>query len=93
MRGTQDHDECPRCGESESVRHVFDCKGTGGADSTFVLAVTELETGMVTLDTTPSAPTARIKRLQQWIQIGDQALPRFLADCDQLGTQATCCCA
>jgi hypothetical protein len=28
IRCNQDHDDCPRCGESESTRHVVECKGT-----------------------------------------------------------------
>jgi hypothetical protein len=85
IRCNQDHDECPRCGESESTRHVVECKGTG-ADLTFALAVKKLETSMIVLDTAPHIQKAILKRIQQWRKFGDHALPRF-TDFDMWGTQ------
>jgi hypothetical protein len=85
IRCNQDHDECPRCGESESARHVVECKGTG-ADLTFTLAVKKLETSMTVLDTAPHIQKAILKRIQQWRKFGDRDLPRF-TDFDMWGTQ------
>jgi hypothetical protein len=85
LRGNQDHDDCPRCGDSENARHVVECKGTG-TDSTFDLAVTKLETSMTELDTAPWLLAAIVKRIRQWRRHGDRALPRFTGY-DQWGTQ------
>ena len=85
IRCNQDHDECPRCGESESARHVVECKGTG-ADLTFSLAVKKLETSMTVLETAPHIQKAILKRIQQWRKFGDRDLPRF-TDFDRWGTQ------
>jgi hypothetical protein len=85
LRGNQSHDECPRCGVSESSRHVVECKGTG-ADITFALALQKLETHLVVIDTAPSILAAIIKRLRQWRKVGDHALPKFHGF-DQWGTQ------
>ena len=85
MRGNQDHDECPRCGASESSTHVVECKGTG-ADATFDLAVQTLETNMIAIKTAPHIQRAILKRLRQWRKFGDRALPRF-TDFDMWGTQ------
>jgi hypothetical protein len=85
IRGNQDHAECPRCGETETSRHVVECKGTG-ADLTFALAVTKLETELTVLETAPHLTKAIIRRIQQWRKHGDRALPRF-TDTDQWGTQ------
>ena len=85
LRGNQDHDECPRCGESESSKHVVECKGTG-ADLTFTLAIQKLDISMTTLDTAPHIQKAILKRLNQWRKYGDKDLPRF-RDYDMWGTQ------
>ncbi len=85
LRGNQDHDECPRCGSSESSRHVVECKGTG-TDLTFTLALQKLETGLTEIDTAPHLLKAILTRLQQWRRHGDHALPRFTGY-DQWGTQ------
>ena len=85
LRGNQDHDDCPRCGASESSRHVVECKGTG-ADITFVLALQKLETSLTEVDTAPHLLKAIITRLKQWRKRGDHALPRFTGY-DQWGTQ------
>jgi hypothetical protein len=60
--GNPHHDECPRCGKSESSRHVVECKGTG-ADLTFALAVKKLETALTALETAPSITKIIIKRV------------------------------
>ena len=52
MGENQDHDKCPRCGESESAQHVVECKGTG-VDVTFALAVKKLDIHMTSLDAAP----------------------------------------
>jgi hypothetical protein len=85
LRGNQGHDECPRCGVSESARHVVECRGTG-ADLTFTLAVHKLKMNLILLETALSITTAIIKRLQQWRKFGDHALPRF-GTVDQWGTR------
>ena len=85
LRGNQSHDECPRCGESESSRHVVECKGTG-TDLTFALALQKLETHLTVIDTAPPLLAALIKRLRQWRKFGDHALPKFHGF-DQWGTQ------
>ena len=85
LRENQDHDECPRCGESESVQHVVECKGTG-ADVTFALTVQKLDIGLTGLDTAPYLQKAILKRVQQWRKFGDRDLPRF-TDYDRWGTQ------
>ena len=85
LRGNQDHADCPRCGQTETARHVVECKGTG-ADLTFSLAVKKLETDMTALETAPHITRAIIRRLQQWRKYGDRALPRF-KDHDQWGTR------
>jgi hypothetical protein len=85
MRENQDHDECPRCGESESAQRVVECKGTC-ADVTFALAVKKLDVHMTTLDAAPRAQKAVSKRIQKWRKFGDCALPRF-ADFDVRGAQ------
>jgi hypothetical protein len=75
----------PRCGQTETARHVVECKGTG-ADLTFSLAVKKLETDMTALETAPHITRAITRRLQQWRKHGDRALPRF-KDHDQWGTR------
>jgi hypothetical protein len=85
LRGNQDHDECPRCGESESSKHVVECKGTGG-DLTFAVALQKLDISMTTLDTAPHIQKAILQRLKQWRKYGDADLPRF-RDYDMWGTQ------
>jgi hypothetical protein len=85
MRGNQDHDECPRCGEPENVQHVVECKGTG-AEVTFALAIKKLDERMTTLETAPYIQKAILKRVHQWRKYGDRALPRF-TDYDRWGTQ------
>jgi hypothetical protein len=85
LRGNQSHDECPRCGLSESARHVVECKGTG-ADLTFSLAIQHLGSSLVVLETAPPIVAAILKRLRQWRQFGDHALPKFQGF-DQWGTQ------
>ena len=85
LRGNQDYDDCPRCGEPETARHVVDCHGTG-ADKTFLLAITKLETDLTVLETAPHITTAIIQRLKQWKKFGDRPLPRFTAY-DLWGTQ------
>jgi hypothetical protein len=76
LRGNQDHDECPRCGSSESSRHVLECTGTGAAQ-TFNLAATTFEVQLLSLNTAPSIIKALITRLHQWRKYGDHALPKF----------------
>jgi hypothetical protein len=85
LRGNQDHDDCPRCGASESSCHVVECKGTG-ADITFALVLQKLETSLTEVDTAPHLLKAIVTRLKQWRKRGDHALPRF-ARHDQWGTQ------
>jgi hypothetical protein len=85
IRGNQTHDECPRCGYTETPQHVLECTGTG-ANSTFELAVAKLETGMTLLETAPRIRSAITKRIRQWRKHGDRALPSF-TDHDQWGTQ------
>ena len=85
LRGNQDHADCPRCGQTESSRHVVECEGTG-ADMTFALAVKKLETAMTVIETAPYITKAIIRRIQQWRKFGDRKLPRF-RDHDQWGTQ------
>ena len=85
LRGNQSHDECPRCGLSESSQHVVECKGTG-TDLTFALALQKLETHLTVIDTAPSLLAAIMKRLRQWRRLGDRDLPKFRGF-DQWGTQ------
>jgi hypothetical protein len=85
LRGTQDHDECPRCGESESSRHVVECRGTG-ADLTFTLAVQKLESHLLKLDTAPPIAHAILLRVRQWRKYGIRPMPTFRSR-DQWGTQ------
>jgi hypothetical protein len=76
LRGNQDHEDCPRCGEPESSRHVVECRGTG-TDLTFTLAVHKLETRMLELDTAPPIAHAILTRVRQWRKHGDRRLPTF----------------
>jgi hypothetical protein len=85
LRGNWDHDECPRCGDSETTQHVVECKGTG-ADLTFDLAVKNFENQMIILETAPHITKAITKRIQQWRKFGDRALPPF-TDFDMWGTR------
>ena len=85
LRGNQSHDECPRCGLSESSQHVVECKGTG-TDLTFALALQKLETHLTVIDTAPTLLAAIMKRLRQWRRLGDRDLPKFRGF-DQWGTQ------
>jgi hypothetical protein len=85
LRGNQDHDKCPRCGKPENTQHVAECKGKG-ADVTFALAVKKLDERIATLETAPHIQKAVLKRVQQWREHGDRALPRF-ADHDVWDTQ------
>jgi hypothetical protein len=85
IQGNQTHDECPRCGDSESSQHVLECTGTG-ANATFDLAVAKLETGMTVLETAPRILSVITKWIRQWRKYGDRALPRFTYY-DQWGTQ------
>ena len=80
LRGNQSHDECTRCGTSESAKHVLECKGTG-TTLTFDLAVKKFELALISADTAPSITKALVTRLHQWRKYGDLALPKFtLAD-------------
>jgi hypothetical protein len=85
LRGNQSHNECPRCGLSESSRRVVECKGTG-TDFTFSLALKKLATALTTMATAPHLSSAIILRLQQWWKHGDRKLPKF-RNFDQWGTQ------
>jgi hypothetical protein len=79
----------PRCGLSESSRHVVECKGTG-TDLTFSLALKKLATALTTMATAPHLSSAIILRLQQWRKHGDRKLPKF-RNFDQWGTQHVVC--
>jgi hypothetical protein len=85
LQGNQSQDECPRCGLSESARRIVECKGTG-ADLTFSLSVQHLRSHPVVLETAPPLVAAILKRLRQWRQFGDGALPKF-QHFDQWGAQ------
>jgi hypothetical protein len=84
----------PRCGESESSRHLVKWKGTGAdfADLTSALVVVKkLETSVTALDTAPHIITkATIKKIQHWWKFGHRALPLFKEDRDQRGNPPTC---
>jgi hypothetical protein len=93
IRGNQDHDECPRCGQFEDTPHVVRCKGPG-ADVIFELSVQKLEIVMGDKFTAPEITAAIGKRIRQWRkhstgQIIDQAtpLPRYYRN-DEFGTKA-----
>jgi predicted nucleic-acid-binding Zn-ribbon protein len=42
IKGNQEHEDCPRCGQVEDTIHVVRCKGTG-TEKIFELAVHNLE--------------------------------------------------
>jgi hypothetical protein len=65
LRGNQSHDECPRCGMSESSRHVVECQGTG-TEITFALAIQKLDSHLIVLETAPLLQAAILRRLRQW---------------------------
>ena len=64
-RGNQDHDECPRCRQSEDVVHVLTCRGTG-ADLAFTTSLQKLDAHMRKITTAPETRQLVLKRLQHW---------------------------
>jgi hypothetical protein len=70
---------------SESARHVVECQGTG-TEITFALAIQKLDTHLTVLETAPALQAAILKRLRQWRELRDHALPKFTGF-DQQGTQ------
>jgi hypothetical protein len=85
LRGNQSHANCPRCGLSESSRHVFECKGTG-AELTFALALKKLGIHLTVIERAPTMQSALLKRIKQWQKFGDRALLKFNGF-DQWGAQ------
>jgi hypothetical protein len=65
QRYNQDHDNCPRCGQSEDTMHVLTCQGTG-AGITFTLALQKLDTHMRSIFTAPEIRQPILKSLNHW---------------------------
>jgi hypothetical protein len=64
-RGNQDHDECPRCNQSEDAQHVLTCRGTG-AELAFTTSLQKLDTHMRKILTAPEIRQIILKRLLHW---------------------------
>jgi hypothetical protein len=64
-RGNQDHDECPRCRQSEDVVHVLTCRGTG-AEQAFTTSLHKLDAHMRKIKTAPEIRVVVLKRIRHW---------------------------
>jgi hypothetical protein len=67
IRGNQDHDHCPRCGQPEDAPHVVRCRGTE-TDIIFEVGVQKLEVTMWDNFTAPEIKRALVTRIRQWRQ-------------------------
>jgi hypothetical protein len=86
QRGNQDHDDCPRCGQSEDTVHVLICQDKGAAHS-FTMALQKLDTHMRALTTAPEIRTAILQRLQHWRRV-QHFLPPSVPPLDLFGVRA-----
>ena len=65
--GNQDHEECPRCGETEDTIHVLTCRDERAA-LTFTIALQKLDAHMRTIYTAPETRLADLQQVSAWRQ-------------------------
>ena len=82
-RGNQDHDECPRCRQSEDVVHVLTCRGTG-ADLAFTTSLQKLDAHMRQIKTAPEIRQVVLKRIRHW-RLHQHHVPMTAAVPDEFG--------
>ena len=72
----QDHDECPRCNQTETADHVLRCKDPKACD-VWKLALQKLATWMTKKHTHPDLSQAILQHLQEWHDFRPPSAPNW----------------